>query len=587
MESKNYKFNLEPKKLSKQDIEKHMDFDALLAKFEEAQLEKKADKKLVPLVSGQSKSKGKFRIVPFASAIAAVLAGVVFCFSLLYDGRTDQQKYFDSQDNFVSENNLPKGINPPHKNIKPQFVSQKLNADKGGKVNIKNSTLIVPEEAFVDKDGELIKGDVEIKYIEHVDFIDIYVSGIPMTYDSASHRYLLESAGMIELYAEQNGQRINVSPGKSIEIAFETELEIKTNEKPYFNIYQLDEDSKWAYKGANNLEIKQQINVDKNKKVSNLKKKFQARFKDLKHTRDRNIAEIEATIPVPQKPVRSAAPNTMSSIDIDFIGFDEILSDLEETEEVKAMRKHADMIWKFAPNQNISDEDADREWDDYKLNHINSNEFELTLISSVKRLKLKLISVESDGISDVSHDDELKVYEKAMTERTAKLKGSKDAILEEYNKRKTELEDNLDQQIQALNNKANAKYARYKIVNRFKVDQLGIWNCDRPVKQNISKLKARFVDSNNVKYDLNTAFIVSKNKNTIKHHYTKEGSQLPIDAKDDNLMWLVTDDNKIAVFRPEEFKAINTKKGDHTFVMKVIDKDIQSKEDIREVLQQL
>ncbi len=587
MESKNYKFNLEPKKLTKQDIEKHMDFDALLAKFEESQLEKKADKKLVPLVSGKSKSKGKFRILPFASAIAAVLAGVVFCLSLLYDGRTDQQKYFEGQAIFASTHNLPTGINRPHENIKPQFVSQKLNSDKGGKLSIKNSTLTFPKEAFVNKDGQLVKGDVEIKYIEHIDFIDIYVSGIPMVYDSASHTYLLESAGMIELYAEQNGERINISPGKFIEIAFESELEIKKNEKPSFNVYQLGEDAKWVYKGVNNLEIKEQININKNKQVSDLEKKFRARAKDLKNVRDRKIAEIEATIPMPQKPVRSTAQNTTSSIDLDFIGFDEILSDLEETDEVKAMRAHADMMWQIAPGQTLSEEDAEREWDDYKLAKISANEFKLSLISSVKTLTLKLIIVESDGISSSSFEEDFKAYEKAIAERTVKLKGAKDDVIADYNKRKAELDDSLKKQIIALNDNETETHARYKIINRFKVDRLGIWNCDRPIQQDVSKLKARFIDSNNVKHDLNTAFIVSKNKNTIKRHYTKEGSQLPIDAKDDNLMWLVTNDNKIAVFRPEEFKAINTKKGDHTFVMKVIDKDIQSKEDVREVLQQL
>ena len=49
-------------------------------------------------------------------------------------------------------------------------------------------------------------------------------------------------------------------------------------------------------------------------------------------------------------------------------------------------------------------------------------------------------------------------------------------------------------------------------------------------------------------------------------------------------MWVITKENKIAVFRPEQFKRINQKKGDYTFVLDLVDQEIKSEEDVRKIL---
>ncbi len=50
-------------------------------------------------------------------------------------------------------------------------------------------------------------------------------------------------------------------------------------------------------------------------------------------------------------------------------------------------------------------------------------------------------------------------------------------------------------------------------------------------------------------------------------------------------MWIITKENKLAVFTPEKFKEIDVKEGDYTFVMDLVDQDIASEEDVRKILQ--
>jgi len=51
-----------------------------------------------------------------------------------------------------------------------------------------------------------------------------------------------------------------------------------------------------------------------------------------------------------------------------------------------------------------------------------------------------------------------------------------------------------------------------------------------------------------------------------------------------HLLWVVTGDNQIAVFRDEDFKRIPEGEKDFTFVLKDTGKTIENEEDVREVL---
>ncbi|MCA6365383.1 MAG: hypothetical protein IM638_20295 [Bacteroidetes bacterium] len=120
-----------------------------------------------------------------------------------------------------------------------------FNAEKGARVSYPSGTKIyIPANAFVDKQGRTVTGEVTISYREFRDAADIIASGIPMKYDSAGQTSDFESAGMFELVAAAQGSEVNVAPGKNIQMQFAV-----TQPESSYNFYRLDEQKGWTFEG--------------------------------------------------------------------------------------------------------------------------------------------------------------------------------------------------------------------------------------------------------------------------------------------------------------------------------------------------
>ena len=79
-------------------------------------------------------------------------------------------------------------INPPLKNVDVPFTEYNVDAAKGDTIFYQSgSILLFPPNAFVDKNGNVIEGNIQIKYREFSNAVDLYLSGIPMSYDSAGN----------------------------------------------------------------------------------------------------------------------------------------------------------------------------------------------------------------------------------------------------------------------------------------------------------------------------------------------------------------------------------------------------------------
>ncbi|MCU0433737.1 MAG: hypothetical protein MUC87_09820 [Bacteroidia bacterium] len=120
-----------------------------------------------------------------------------------------------------------------------------FNAEKGASFSYPSGTDIrIPANAFVDKNGRPVSGEVTISYREFRDAADIIVSGIPMKYDSAGQTADFESAGMFELVASAAGNEVDVAPGKNIAMQFAV-----TQPESSYNFYRLDEEKGWEFEG--------------------------------------------------------------------------------------------------------------------------------------------------------------------------------------------------------------------------------------------------------------------------------------------------------------------------------------------------
>ncbi len=575
--SNNYNYKFNPKKLSDKDIERHKDFDALLAQQKRVPL-------LVPKKEG-----GKIRRLFYlasAAAAAAILIGAFFYLSPLeqQSNQSATHKYLASQP----------FINPPLKNVQAKFASYKVDSYKGGEYEYESgSKIIVPPNAFINESGKLVEGDVDISYTEFHDYVDFFLSGIPMTYDSASMTYHFESAGMIQIFAEQDGNPVQMQEGKSIDIILVSELTTSNvNVSPKdFNVYKLNEKERnWTYEGKDNMTILAKETLENTTTEASIKKNLNQQLAQLDKDLSSSLADLDASFPKPDRPIkpqRSNGSENVFSLDLDDenLNFDDIFENEKGTkEEIKA--KYEAIVWQLAPGYSLDEEN----WDNMRLKKISATKFELTLINESKNLKVIVNPVlGGDEYQKALSDFEEKMifFTKQMEEREANMKAQKDALKLRFDEQKNAAKASSKQQVEMLKkgNTSTDKMIKRKVVNRFKATSFGIWNCDRPIPPDATKLKARFVDAKSQKqFNAKLAYITNKKHNTIARFYAEKGTEVAFNSDTDNLLWIVTEDEKIAIFKPEEFKRINQKKGTAIFNMNVIDKDLADEKDVREVL---
>jgi len=130
-------------------------------------------------------------------------------------------------------------INKPFNDIDVPFKTFKYNNKRANSYELASGTLIeIPKNAFVDVDGNPIKGDVEIQYREMHDISDIMLSGIKMNYQDSD----FESAGMFEIRANQEGKELKLADDKEIDI------EMASFRSGDFDAWVMDEEQKeWSF----------------------------------------------------------------------------------------------------------------------------------------------------------------------------------------------------------------------------------------------------------------------------------------------------------------------------------------------------
>jgi len=140
-------------------------------------------------------------------------------------------------------------IQPPIAALQPTLSEYTVNAKKGKTISAGVDTkIIIPPNAFVGRNGNVITGEVDIQYREFKNPLDIFLSGIPMTIEENGKKEFFQSAGMVEFRANQNGEEIFPNPdGEPIII----EISSSQTDKD-FNLYTLDESSgEWNEEGKN------------------------------------------------------------------------------------------------------------------------------------------------------------------------------------------------------------------------------------------------------------------------------------------------------------------------------------------------
>ena len=125
-------------------------------------------------------------------------------------------------------------IQPPIETLKIPFDKLLVPAEKGATFTFPSgANLEIPTQAFLDENGQIIKGEVEIYLREFANPLDFFLAGIPMQFDSAGTIFTFESAGMFEINAEQEGKAVFVNPESKPILSLKTQ-NIKAGNSIYY-----------------------------------------------------------------------------------------------------------------------------------------------------------------------------------------------------------------------------------------------------------------------------------------------------------------------------------------------------------------
>jgi hypothetical protein len=586
---KKYKVNLNRSKITSEEIASRRDFDTVLKSYSKV-------------------SKPFYKTAGFAagSAIAAIAIAVgVWWYSA--SGTNDNNSVRETADLTAKQDFTyqPRGdnreyrkswyVNPPlGEKMNVQFASYKVNAGKGGEfIHQTGSKLKVPKDAFVDENGDIVKGEVEVRYREFKDPVEVFVSGIPMTYDSAGTQYHFESAGMMEMYAFRNGKPVKVNPGKKIEVEMVSKFEGD------YNFYELDTVARnWVYRGKDKVkkEIPKQTSqpddlalvknfIDNNDMgtdpVTMEKEKVSSEIKEIK----KDIARIEKT--KPQEPKKADSNRPKFNIDVDANDFPELAvyrNTVFEVGEESAKDFKREMY-------NV-------EWDDAQLAE-GSNKgvnYRLTLTKGKEKHTLTVYPVlagKNYEQAAAEYKEKFRKYEAALTKR----KEDEQKKTEEYNAlvKKLEEERMERQRIWEAQQEAMKQQAAEMALQASKTNQVyrvmqisnfGTFNCDNPkMLPKGNTVMASFSDKEGNKLSLYNVLLVEKKRNTYFTYYPQAFDKFSYNPKEENLILSVTPGGKgFAIFTVDEFKSVPSKKGLYEFRMTVVDREFENIKELKAFL---
>jgi hypothetical protein len=438
------------------------------------------------------------------------------------------------------------------------------------------SKIHVPANAFLDKNGNVVKGKVELNYREFHKTADIFLSGIPMDYDSAGNNYAFESAGMLEVGATQDGKPLRVNPNAPITISM-----VSYNLGDSFNSYYLDTISRqWKYIAQSNYLPPQPAGpgpgnltaVERDSNATNATAPIQKEIT----AKQREISKLETQKPVVPKKMDLDKPRF--AIKVDEREFPElgIYNGLKFQVEDKDYKPEMATIV----------------WEDVKLNRIKGSiNYEITF--SKPGQQYYVIATPVFGTKEFAAAQS--VYEQKLKEYTAALSQKKSEA--------ASLRADLEAKAKAVDFEMQQEMGSADSVRKIlmhsedQVDLIyrtfslayygfGYYNCDRARNYPLMQVDAEFIDAKTHKpLQMQRFYLVEKERNIVYQFGSTNFKKLRYSKNTDYMVWGVTGDLKLAIARPDAFKAAKKTENNIQLELNIIDKSFQNTEEARQYLE--
>lgn len=372
------------------------------------------------------------------------------------------------------------------------------------------ATIRIPKNAFTDAKGNGITKDILLRFRSFSNPLEIFLSGIPMTYNTDGEENVFESAGMIEIRATASGEQVFVNPKHKIEVDL---LSFQTGNA--FNVYNLN-----TITGAWQEQGKDVITVN-------------------------NYKEELATIPrVPIAP-KEAGTNAFN---------------IEDT-----TGRHPELLM----YENILFEPINNEPCGFTSTGINVSDLGNGTYKIQFTLDYYGIKMEESCIcylafkEGIDYDKAIKAYQKKYG-RLIRLQKEKRTLIEnkwaKYRKQLKAYRSFL------LRKEIDDLEVSEKITRTLNVNDFGFINIDYPLDYpQGGSFTPKYVDKNSNPLKLNNVVLVEKGKNAL-FRYTQE---IKYNPKKENLLWGITNEGELAYFKNDQFERLDAHKAIQTLEMHV------------------
>lgn len=505
-----------------------------------------------------------------------------------------------------------KYINPPLKSMDIRDSIYQVDATDGDTINHSTGTqIIIPSEAFVDEQGNVVKGQVNINYREFNALVDIFFSGIPMSYDSGATKYQFESAGMCEIKGFQNKKPIFINKQKSLTINMASQ-----NSDSKFNMYYLDTIKKnWEFTGKDSindlLANKAEKYFTKNKESSKSEIiKLATSYINTKKA----VKLTEQTKPI--EPRKADVKKESFSIDVD-------------NEEFPEIAIYKDVLFEVWNNKKINKDEAEIEWSNVELKKLNqAGIYQVKFFTENKTATYEVQPVfEGKSYENAKNlfSEKFETYQTVLQEKIAEEKIAEENLKAQIRRQKEEeeklmneyaqqrIQDSIEfmkqvsiakEQEKAFLREQERRQAEYKkrleeeyknaalltkITRTFTVNNFGYVNSDSPkYDNNRLNINAQFSNKEGELLKLNTVCLVDKNSNTIynfrSYNNLQSISNFQINPKKENIIWAVIDKKYLGIVRKDKLKGDFQADKTYTLEMDLIEINTQTPKELEKTL---
>lgn len=349
------------------------------------------------------------------------------------------------------------------------FQTLKVSSEKLVKHTFESGASIeFPVNCFLNENGKVIKGRVDVSLREFNNSLDFFLADIPMQFDSAGRTYTFESAGMFEVIAKYQGREVFVNPASKPRITLRAQALKSGNQ-----IYHLDPLTQQWELEKEALELITPIN------------EMAITSFDL-DSRNDSIAAA------PRKPIKPV------KVDLDKEFFDVYIPYSKAYEELSIFSKVKFQIDESEKKYNPAE--ADQEWDKVDLKETNT---EGLYVISFTRRDRKI----SYRVRPVYKEEDL------------------DAAMQTYLNKKQDYEVKMSDWLkkEERRKKVMANNKKEEMVkSQFAINSFGIWNCDRLIQEYPILIIADFIDANGEKIKLSNINVLSEEPNALYRFYSNK-----------------------------------------------------------------